>query len=177
MRTKKIKTDIINNRVKEHKKYKLQLLKLIDEMPNVSQEGVSKSDWSLPKNHPRKYLDLFYSKVIKAPMNIMKDYFEAKNWDISNGWFQQYEKNSYHSWHNHPNANWTNVYFLELPDKTFKTKIKVQGKILNYEAEEGDLISFPAYLPHTSNKNQGGRKTIIAFNSNFDCGKLGIDEN
>ena len=42
MRTKKIKTDIINNRVKEHKKYKLQLLKLIDEMPNVSQGGVSK---------------------------------------------------------------------------------------------------------------------------------------
>ena len=60
MRTKKIKTDIINNRVKEHKKYKLQLLKLIDEMPNVSQGGVSKSDWSLPKDHPRKYLDLFY---------------------------------------------------------------------------------------------------------------------
>ena len=63
MRTKKIKTDIINNRVKEHKKYKLQLLKLIDEMPNVSQGGVSKSDWSLPKDHPRKYLDLFYRKI------------------------------------------------------------------------------------------------------------------
>ena len=168
MRTIKIKSEIINNRLKEHKKYKPELLKLIGDMPDESYYGVTKTDWNLPKDHPRKYLDLFYSKVIKSTMNLMKDYFGARTWHISNGWFQQYEKNSYHQWHNHGNANWTNVYFLELPDKTFKTKIKIQNKILIYEAEEGDVISFPAYLPHTSDKNQGKRKTIIAFNSNFE---------
>ena len=106
------------------------------------------------------------SEIIK--MNVAEHkFYKADDWNISNGWFQQYEKDSYHQWHNHEGANFTNVYFLELPDSKFKTKIKVGDEIIEYEAEEGDLISFPAYLLHTSEKNGDGRKTVIAFNSNF----------
>ncbi len=36
-------------------------------------------------------------------------------------WFQQYETNSVHGWHVH-GSNWTNVYFLELPEGCPKTQ-------------------------------------------------------
>jgi len=164
---KKIESEIIKMNVAEHKFYKTELLNLIDEMPNNPFQWVSKSDWDLPKSFARKYLDLFYKKVIRTSMKKLQDYYKADDWNISNGWFQQYEKDSYHQWHNHEGANFTNVYFLELPDSKFRTKIKVGDEIVEYEAEEGDLISFPAYLLHTSEKNGDGRKTVIAFNSNF----------
>ena len=167
MQVKKINSEITKINVKEHRFYKAMLLNLIDEMPNASYEWVSKSDWDLPKDLTRKYLDLFYRQVIKSSMKELQDYYKADDWNISNGWFQQYEKDSFHQWHNHNGANFTNVYFLELPDSKFRTKIKVGDEIIEYEAKEGDLISFPAYLLHTSEKNGDGRKTIIAFNSNF----------
>ena len=54
--------------VAEHKFYKTELLNLIDEMPNNPFQWVSKSDWDLPKSFARKYLDLFYKKVIRTSM-------------------------------------------------------------------------------------------------------------
>ena len=170
MQIKKINSEIIKISVKEHKFYKETLLNLIDEMPDTSYELVSKSDWNLPRDFTRKYLDLFYEKVIESSMKKIQDYHKADDWSISNGWFQQYKKDSLHEWHNHNGANFTNVYFLELPDLKFKTKIKVGDDVIEYEAEEGDLISFPAYLLHTSEKNGDSRKTVIAFNSDFKYG-------
>ena len=69
-----------------------KLLKLIDEMPDVPFEGVSKTDWPLPPSVKRKYLELFYAKVIKSSMNKLQDHFKAGKWYIGNAWFQQYDK-------------------------------------------------------------------------------------
>ena len=41
------------------------------------------------------------------------------------------------------------------------------GNLTKWHVKEGDLITFPAYLLHTSEKNKDGRKTVIAFNSDF----------
>ena len=174
MKIKRIDAQVFILDVPKHNQYKDQLLKLIDEMPRMPFEGVSKSDWKLPKSFKREYLGLFYAKVIKSSMDKLQAYFKANNWDIANGWFQQYNKNSYHQWHTHPDANWTNSYFLELPDPEFKTeiknKIKNKNEILKYDVKEGQLLCFPAYLLHRSKPNGNKRKTVIAFNSNFKCG-------
>jgi hypothetical protein len=172
MKIKRINTQVFILDVPEHNQYKAQLLKLIDEMPNQYFETVSKSDWSVPKSFERKYLDLFYTKVIGSAMYKLQDYFklvegEEREWKIANGWFQQYNKNSYHQWHTHPDANWANSYFLELPDSKFKTELKTKNKILEYSVKEGQLLCFPAYLLHRSKPNGNKRKTIIAFNSSF----------
>ena len=167
MKIKKIETEMFILDVPEHNQYKDQLLKLIDEMPNNSLDGVSKSDWNLPKSLKRKYLDLFYNKIIGSSMNKLKDYFKSAGWRIESSWFQQYNKNSYHQWHNHTNTNWANSYFLELPDPRFKTQIKNKNKIIEYSIKEGQLLCFPAYLLHRSKPNGNKRKTIIAFNSSF----------
>jgi len=174
MKIKRIDTEVFILDVPKHNQYKDQLLKLINKLPNTPFEHVSKTDWNLPRSMERKYLDLFYAKVILSSMYKLEDYFESvhgkkRSWNISNGWFQQYSKNSYHPWHTHPGANWTNSYFLELPDDNFKTEIKNKNKILEYDAKEGQLLCFPAYLLHRSKPNGNKRKTIIAFNSNFKC--------
>jgi len=44
--------------------------------------------------------------------------------------------------------------------------------ISDIEVEEGDLITFPAYIIHRSNTNSENKKTIISFNSSFET----IDE-
>ena len=41
-------------------------------------------------------------------------------------------------------------------------------KVQNFVAKEGDLVTFPAMMQHTSEKSSSNlRKTIISFNSDF----------
>ena len=163
MDIKELKTEFITLDVLEHLKHKAILLDLINKIPSNSYEQVSKTDWNLPKKLERKYLEYFYSNIVNNIMDQQQKYFKAKSWKISNGWFQQYEKNSFHVYHNHPNSNFTNVYFLELPNKDHVTEIKD----VEYDAEEGYLITFPATMLHRCKVVSGGRKTIISFNSSL----------
>jgi|TARA_R110000824_G_C14849202_1_gene639903 hypothetical protein len=167
MDIKKIKTEFIISKVPNHRKHKTILLNLINKMPANSYYHISKTDWNLLKDTERKYLDYFYSNISHGVMGQQQKYFKAEKWEIINGWFQQYEKNSSHIYHNHPSANFTNIYFLELPDLKFKTSIKIGEKKYDYAVKEGQVITFPAHLLHCSKSNGNLRKTIISFNSNF----------
>ena len=167
MDIKELKTEFITSEVPNHKKHKTILLNLINKMPANPYQNVGKTDWTLPRSFERKYLEYFYSHVVKNVMDKQQKYFKAKSWEIVNAWFQQYKTKSSHKYHNHPKVNFTNVYFLELPDSKFKTVIKIRGKQYEYDVEEGQIITFPAYLLHTSKQNGNLRKTVIAFNTNF----------
>ena len=90
MKIKRVDTEVFILDVPEHNQYKDQLLKLIDEMPNTPHEKVSKTDWHLSRAFKRKYIDLFYSKVVRPSMGELRDYFKSNGWQIVNGWFQQY---------------------------------------------------------------------------------------
>ena len=170
-KVKEIKCEFIVSEVTNHHKHKPKLLDLIDKIPHapdfIKGGVVSKTDWNLPRAFERKYLEYFYSHIAQNIMDQQKKYFKAKKWEIRNGWFQQYQEESSHVYHNHPNVNFTNVYFVELPDKQFKTSLKIKEKEYNYEVEEGQIITFPAHILHTSKKNGAFRKTIISFNTNF----------
>tara|TARA_Y100000287_G_C14031419_1_gene261808 strand:+ start:77 stop:613 length:537 start_codon:yes stop_codon:yes gene_type:complete len=163
----------IVNKIKEHSYNKDILLRLISDMPESSyvtnRENVGKTDWNLPKDTERKYLELFYD-IVTPYMNIMKDELYCDSWQINNGWFQQYTGDDEHKWHNHPGTNYSNVYFLEMPEKQMQTQFynMIDKSIVTFDLEEGDLLTFPAHLLHRSNKiNKDKRKTIISFNSDF----------
>ena len=162
MLVRPILTSMFIMKIEEHEEYKERLLSLIDKMPDSSYGPITKTDWELDKDTPREYLDVFYQEIFGKYTEKQMEFYKADSLDISNGWFQQYTDNSYHFWHNHARANFTNVYFLELPNKEHRTEIKD----VEYDAEEGDLITFPAMLHHRS-KPSDGRKTVISFNSNF----------
>ena len=167
MQVNKIKCELFIQDVPNHQTHKKILLDLIKQLPNNPYENISKTDWNLPKKLKRKYLDYFYPNISKSLMDNLQVYYKSKSWRISNAWFQQYEKNSYHEYHNHTQTNFTNVYFLELPDTNFKTILKIENKEYEYKVKEGQLITFPAHLLHTSKPNGDKRKTIISFNSDF----------
>ena len=161
--------------IKEHSEIKKKLLNLINIMPNENLnstlDNIFKTDWNLPKEYKREYLDYFY-EIIKPYMNEMAKKLKCTSWDIVNGWFQIYNENDNHSWHVHTHTNYTNVYYLNLPDNSVKTQIYdvVTNKILdNFEVSEGQILTLPAHILHKSPKNNSkDKKIIISFNSNFD---------
>jgi cupin superfamily acireductone dioxygenase involved in methionine salvage len=170
MRLYDLKSFYIVTDIKEHKKNKDKLLSLIDGMEKSSIDNVSKTDWNLPKETKRQYKDLFY-KMIEPYLNEMTDKLKFKSCKINNIWYQSYEKNSTHEWHVHPEVNYTNVYYLDLPDETIKTQLYDirENKIINIELKEGQLFTFPANILHRSPINTSNNvKTIISFNTNFD---------
>jgi hypothetical protein len=175
---KKISIDIpiIISRLKNHFEIKSILLNLIDEMPNNSMypgennlDKISKTDWNLPREHPRRYLDFIKPQIVETISESLGHY-KLTGISFDNFWFQQYYQSDFHGWHVHINSHWTNVYFVELPDSRIKTEILKFGNedLVDYDICEGDIISFPSMLYHRSPPNLvNARKTIISFNLNF----------
>jgi len=159
---------ILITKVNNYKEINKDLLFLIDKIPKTSinekEQSISNTDWTLPINFRREYLDYFY-KIITPYMEKIAVNLNSKKWSIDNTWFQQYTKSNSHGWHNHTKTNFTNVYFVELPFKNLGTEI-LDHKDLNLK--EGDLLTFSAHLYHRSPENfTNKRKTVISFNSNF----------
>ena len=182
-----LKSFYIVTDIKEHQENKLKIIRAIDAMPQASiNDGVeltSKTDWNIPQNYQREYLDIFYD-MIKPYLQEMTDRLRCKECRVSNTWYQVYNKGDKHDWHTHPEANYTNVYYLSLPNKSMKTQLyDVVGESIveNIEVEEGQILTFPASVIHRSPvneidesnnwwpfKNKIDRKIVISFNSNFN---------
>jgi hypothetical protein len=170
---KEIKSFYLINEIKEHKKNKKKLLKLIEKIPlsNLDENlhaRVNHSDWFLHQDYKREYLEFFY-KLITPYMNEMSRALKCQDWVITNGWFQQYLTSDFHNWHVHTGVNYTNVYYLELLNSNEKTQIYniLDNTIIDIDVKEGDLVTFPSHLIHRSKPLKDKRKTIISFNSDF----------
>ena len=157
--------------IKEHENNKQKFLNLIEKIPESSLEGISKTDWNLPRDFKREYLDYFY-EVFRPYMNEMATKLKCKNWNIGNGWFQIYDKNDKHTWHIHQQCNYTNVYFLHLPNNSIKTHIydlMTDTMVDDLEVKEGQVLTLPSnYIHRSPTNNTNDKKVIISFNSNFD---------
>tara|TARA_R110000744_G_scaffold186009_1_gene305400 strand:- start:710 stop:1249 length:540 start_codon:yes stop_codon:yes gene_type:complete len=166
-----LKSYYIVTDIKEHKQIKQKLLDLINLMPNSSFKSISKTDWNLPKEHKREYLNYFYG-MLSPYLNEMCEKLKCTTCSIDNGWFQVYNKNDKHEWHTHPKTNYTNVYYLNLPNKSIRTNVYdlMSNKIIDdLEVNEGQLLTLPANFIHRSpSNNTNDKKIIISFNSNFD---------
>lgn len=159
---------ILISKIDNYKEINKNILSLIDKIPNnpiqKKQDKIYHTDWNLPENFKREYLEYFIT-IIKPYLNDLSVKLNSKVLKISNIWFQQYGKLDTHDWHTHAEANFTNVYFVELPSKSLGTEILNHNKL---DLNEGDLLTFPAYLYHRSPVNiTEERKTIISFNSNI----------
>ena len=162
--------------IKEHKQNKSTLLRYIDEMPPSTvdrqrfDESVSKTDWNLPSSYKRNYLDTFYD-MMKPYLGEMALKLKCNQWYVLNTWYQVYEKGDMHGWHIHGRVNYTNVYYLSLPNKVMSTQLYnvVDDKIIkNIEVKEGQLLTFPASVIHRSPINKvHEKKVIISFNTDF----------
>jgi len=150
-----------------HNTVKDFLLKSIEENTspsinkNIYGDKISKTDFfsdtqSSYVNDLSIHLQDHILKVLQIPKFVLKEV-----------WFQQYCKSDTHSWHVHEHTHFTNVYFLELPQPEFKTEIREFGttNLIEYNATEGDIVTFPGFLEHRSPILESDqRKTIISFN-------------
>jgi hypothetical protein len=159
-----------------HKEIKQQLLNLIDtaDFESVKFENVetniSKTDWQISQEINRKWLQLILNPLVDH----MKTVYSHIGYDsllIKDIWFQQYLNNSEHGWHVH-SSNFTNIYYLEMPEGTPKTQIINpfnQTDIIELDVNEGDIVTFPSFIIHRAPKNISNfRKTIISFNADVN---------
>lgn len=169
MSFKEIKNFCYLKHIKESKIIKNKLLKYMEDMPLNTYEEVSKTDWGLSSDYKRPYVKYFIN-ILKPYMQKIVKKLNTKNWLMHNMWFQQYNKNSHHTWHTHPSVQFSSVYYLELPDTNVSTEFKdiVNNNIFKVDVKEGDLLVFPSSLLHRSPKNKSNkRKSVISFNSSF----------
>lgn len=152
-----------------HKTIKNKLLELIEKTPSLkisnNCDQISKSDFYI-KDLEKEYVN-FVTPHIKDFLTVSLKSFNIGGFIIKNIWFQQYHKNNVHKWHTHPNSHFACVYYVDMPDNTQKTLIKKFGsnELIKFDAEEGDIIMFPAFLNHSSSLiNTDTSKTIISFN-------------
>lgn len=180
---------ILLNSLSTHKQQKEILLDRIEKYKLKKNCLVARS-YDINKETNRVYSDFQFSN---AEQMFKDDFFEHKelvellanigtsmnmnifgNFSVnrSNAWFKQYGKNGQHKWHNHANTQFTNIYFLELPDTKYKTEIcGLNGKIIEYEAKEGQILTMPSFLLHRSKPNGAKRKTIISFDTDYVSAK------
>jgi len=173
MMHKHIQTYMFLSEIKDYEKHNPKILKYIDEIKaterKTSHEFISKSDWKLPKKSKRKYLDYFY-KLVPDHMDAMCKKLKLTEWHITNVWFQKYNPGDYHTWHVHPESNWTNVYYVQAGGPQTDTQLydPILDQTYLVPMKEGQLLTFPAQIIHQSPRNTGVKaKIIISFNSNF----------
>lgn len=161
---------------KNHEKSKKALLEKINISGSKrlgenleSMYDVSSSDWQESFNFDREWTKVFDEEL----RDVLTEMFQELGYtyaQITNIWFQRYEKLSVHDWHIHPEVNLAAVYFLELPEDSSETKIISpydKKTIVEIGAKEGDLIIFPAHCFHQAPLNMSNQtRSVIAFNIN-----------
>jgi hypothetical protein len=171
MKKHKIECEYIVNQFKYHNELKNELLNLIDladyenTINDKCEVNISKTDWYNCTDEDR-----FWYKKIKDPLtDEIFSMYKALGYGgfrLHEIWFQQYLNNSGHGWHLH-SANFTNVYYLELPKDGSITQLiePYTKKIIELDVKEGDIITFPSSVIHRGPPNTStNRKTIISFN-------------
>ena len=85
-------------------------------------------------------------------------------------WFQVYAKNDFHITHTHPQCNFSNVLYIELPDNNLTTNIyDLSDNKIDINIEEGNIVTFPSFYRHNSPKNTTDKsKIVISFNTDVE---------
>jgi hypothetical protein len=189
MRKFKLDCAYIISKFESHDVIKEKLLKEIacsegeHAISHRAEVDISRTDWYCSSDFSRKWVNCLSPYLLPK---LQKMYLELgyDGLTIPEIWFQQYFNSSQHGWHTH-SGNFTNVYYLELPEDSPKTQIVNaynQKDIIELDVKEGDLAIFPSFVVHRAPINKSNdRKTIISFNVNAlysdDIYGKGIDSN
>ena len=145
-----------------------------EERPTKEYTYISNTDWTIQMENPHiDWVEWGFSERDRERFcrSIHKRY-KYNKFRITESWFNQYSKGSGsdHPFHGHPDISLTNVYFVELKDKSLgtilvdpKTKKEIRPRV-----NEGDVLTFPGTVIHKSPPNYtNNRKSVSAFNIRF----------
>ena len=181
-----MKSQVWLHKLKNHFDIKDRLLEAIEKSDkstfNDGKDLITYTDY---------YNEILLEKKLYFPIFHLNanDYYDVlvknyciKEFNIRNGWFQQYFKQDTHEWHYHGGSNLSFVYFVELKNAKESTEFYdlENKKVFQCDVKEGDIITFPAYIPHRSPIiKTTNRKTIISCNINLkgvDVSLMSIDK-
>lgn len=173
---RKLECSYIITKFEKHLDLKHEVLSLINSsryntiVAPDAEVNITKSDWDFATDRQRLWVNYLFNDL----MNHMLKSYEELGFDsfkIHEIWYQQYHQNSEHGWHIH-GSNFTNVYYLELPNGTPKTELISpydKNTIITLDVEEGDTVVFPSFVLHRAPPNKSiNRKTIVSFNADVE---------
>jgi len=161
--------NILVSNLKDHTIIKDKMIDLINKVPTDffdNQGNKVLTDYDRDENFEyKKLITSHFLNQIKYVLSLDKDLYV----DPIKLWFQKYKKNYFHNWHTHHQVNFGLVYFLKLTNNYFKTEFKrLDGQLIDYKCKEGDVIIFPAYIPHRSPIIDRDDEEKIMIGLNFD---------
>ena len=149
----------ITDFVKVHKKSLIEKIKEDDR--GIKRDNISCTDY---QNAP--YQVYMRNHILHEFLQHFNKYFQSKTCQLHDMWYQIYKKGDFHQRHTHPGAQFTNVLYVQLPGK-----LTTKTELYDINANEGDIVTFPAYVPHVSPINKHDEeKIIISFNTSVDIG-------
>jgi len=157
----------------------MELLRALD-APRLQEEAsdITHCSFGMPWLN-RKWHKVFFESA-QEHLTQLYARLETPEWSIRGAWYQTYQTGDTHHRHNHGECTWANVYYLDLPNRSFGTRFYHPAKegveqrgclssdsppIIRPEVREGDIVTFPGYLEHESPVIEGdSSKTVISFN-------------
>ena len=161
--------NILVSNLRDHLLIKEKMIDLINKVPtdffdNKGNKVLTDYDSEENFEYKKKIIPHFIHQI-EYVLSLDKDLYV----DPIKLWFQKYKKSYFHNWHTHHQVNFGLVYFLKLSNSNFKTEFKkLDGKIIDYDCREGDVILFPAYIPHRAPIVDVDDEEKIMIGLNFD---------
>ena len=183
---------IFKYQVDDYKNINEKLLKYIYELRKRDNEGVKKSningwhsrsfDFKEKDNIPNK----FYSHINRYIRDVFTKYgweYVDANVQCTSMWTIINEKGNFNIEHTHPNNYLSAAYYVKAPEDCGSFKVtnpnlisreritaserrtEFNQNIAQIKPNEGDLLLFPAYLPHSVGMNNSPEdRVVISFN-------------
>lgn len=171
-KTVSVEVPFIITEVAQHKDIKSEILDAIKEMGIFSyiQEPKQKlfnSDYHINNSISRLYYPNIEPIIKEVYNNILLAYDipkESLPLDYQY-WIQQYKELDYHAKHIHAACVFSSVYYIDLANDNAKTTFILNNKEIELEVKEGQVLTFPSCMPHTSKVNQAKQiKTVCSWN-------------
>ena len=166
-------------KVKNYKNHNEDLSKYIYDLYENDKEGLARSNrggWhSKPFNLKEKDKPPF--NFFMEIQSYVADTFKEYGWRYTPGkvsltemWAIINKKNNFNLEHTHPNNYLSAAYYVKAPENCGSFIVTnpnsvARENIVHIKPEEGDLLLFPAYLPHSVGMNLSDKdRIVISFN-------------
>jgi uncharacterized protein (TIGR02466 family) len=187
---------VFKYKVNDFKNFNEKLTAYIYDLKENDKDGIQRSNkggWhSKPFNlkDPTSIQHKFLLETTKYVFDAIQNFgwkLEPKRVICTEMWAIINKKNNFNTIHTHPNSYLSAAYYVKAPNNCGKfivenphsisrhsypileKKTDFNIKVAKLEIEEGDLLLFPAFLPHGVDENESDEdRIVISFNININ---------
>ena len=176
---------------KKLNKYLFPLIKAWSKRDKSEEKTNSGGGWHSPTNMNRhEEYGLLTNELFAMQEEIYKDYGMQPKAGLGNMWANINYPGAYNKQHIHPNSQWSGVYYVKVPKNSGRLFVedprpgpniilprrqeglpKALWRVVVYPAVEGQIIMFPAWLPHgveiNESKEKGEKSWRVSVSFNF----------